>query len=186
MENNELKISVKDARKAYNDFDENGRKLLEELFGKETFAPTFTKIKTFEDACSALGIDAKQWLTENETYKMDANLLAYMKLRIITEALNEGWRPKYDGKEWHYGVWYDLMTKAQYDRKSDCEKEKRGVLFGRSAAAGALAGFVCADTDYSPSNAFACVGSRLCYKDRETALYSGKQFADIWADFLLG
>ena len=186
MENNELKISVKDAKKAYNDSDENGRKVLEQLFGKETFAPTFTKIKTFEDACSALGIDAKQWMTENETSKMDANLLAYMKLRIITEALNEGWKPKYDGKEWHYGVWYDLMTKAQYDRKSDREKEERGVLFGGSAASGALAGFVYAYALYSPSDTSASFGSRLCYKDRETALYSGKQFADIWADFLLG
>lgn len=185
MENNELKISVKDAKKAYNDSDENGRKVLEQLFGKETFAPEFTKIKTFEDACSALGIDAEQWLTENETYKMDTNLLAYMKLRIITEALNEGWEPVFDGKQYHYEVWLDVYTKEQWGRLSE-ETRKSGVLFGGTAPRGASAGFVYASTSYSPSCTFASIGSRLCYKTEELAIYSGRQFSDIWADFLFG
>ena len=29
------------------------------------------------------------------------------------------------------------------------------------------------------------IGSRLCLKTRELAVYCGKQFIDIWADFLL-
>lgn len=187
MENNELKIKVEDVRKAYGSTDENGRELLEKMFGKEVFTSTvMDRIKTFDDACRALGIDAKQWMTENETSKMDANLLAYMKLRIITEALNDGWKPKYDGEEWHYGVWYDLMTQEQYNRKSNREKEERGVLFGGNAHDGAYAGFVFAPTNVSPSNTNAHFGSRLCYKNREIALYSGKQFVDIWADFLFG
>lgn len=187
MENNELKIKVEDVRKAYGSIDENGRELLEKMFSKEVFTSTvMDRIKTFDDACRALGIDAKQWMTENETSKMDANLLAYMKLRIITEALNDGWKPKYDSKEWHYGVWYDLMTQEQYNRKSNRKKEERGVLFSGLAADDAAAGFVGAYTICLPSHTVVHFGSQLCYKNREIALYSGKQFVDIWADFLFG
>ena len=40
---------------------------------------------------------------------------------------------------------------------------ERGVLFGGNAYNGAFAGFVCADTAYTPSPAYANVGSRLCF-----------------------
>ena len=42
--------------------------------------------------------------------------------------------------------------------------ETRGVLFCGAAPDGAAAGFVCADTDYAPTYAFANFGSRLCFE----------------------
>lgn len=46
---------------------------------------------------------------------------------------------------------------------------ERGVLFGGSAAAGAKAGFVYADTNHTASNTDAYFGSRLCYSANRAA-----------------
>ena len=37
----------------------------------------------------------------------------------------------------------------------------------------------------APSSAIAYVGSRLCLKSDTLAVYCGKQFINIWADFCL-
>lgn len=42
------------------------------------------------------------------------------------------------------------------------------------------AGFVCADTYYSPTAAAATFGSRLCFKSSARAAQFGKQFADLY------
>jgi hypothetical protein len=58
------------------------------------------KIKTFEDACKALKINFTPAadLTKDE--------LAYMKLKIIAKALNEGWVPNWNNwDEWKYYPW---------------------------------------------------------------------------------
>lgn len=47
------------------------------------------------------------------------------------------------------------------------------------------AGFVYSYTDYAISAAYANFGSRLCFKTRERAEQFGKQFIDLWNDFLL-
>lgn len=47
------------------------------------------------------------------------------------------------------------------------------------------AGFVCATTYYTATNAFASIGSRLCFKTSKRAAQFGKQFIDLWNDVLL-
>lgn len=47
------------------------------------------------------------------------------------------------------------------------------------------AGFVCAGTDGTASYAYAFIGSRLCFSTSERAEQFGKQFIDLWNDFLL-
>lgn len=47
------------------------------------------------------------------------------------------------------------------------------------------AGFVCAYTDYTATNAYANIGSRLCFKTPERARQFGEQFIDLWNDVLL-
>ena len=48
-----------------------------------------------------------------------------------------------------------------------------------------VAGFVFAHTNYTASGADAYIGSRLCFKTYERAEQFGKQFIDLWNDFLL-
>ena len=64
------------------------------------------RIKTFEDALAELSNramsgdeDAGKLLDEWKIISSTAgskDLLAYLKLRIITSALNEGWKPKFE------------------------------------------------------------------------------------------
>ena len=42
-------------------------------------------------------------------------------------------------------------------------ESERGVLFGGYAIHGAIAGFVCANTNYTATTAYAYIGSRLCF-----------------------
>ncbi|MEG2057805.1 MAG: hypothetical protein RRZ84_07835 [Romboutsia sp.] len=46
-------------------------------------------------------------------------------------------------------------------------------------------GFVDAHTHMTATNATAAIGSRLCFKSAERATQFGKQFIDLWNDFLL-
>lgn len=47
------------------------------------------------------------------------------------------------------------------------------------------AGLASAFSYYAPSDAIARIGSRLCLKSDTLAVYCGKQFINIWADFCL-
>lgn len=47
------------------------------------------------------------------------------------------------------------------------------------------AGLACASSGNAPSSTLAYFGSRLCLKSDTLAVYCGKQFINIWADFCL-
>ena len=47
------------------------------------------------------------------------------------------------------------------------------------------AGFVCASTTNAATNAYADIGSRLCFMTRERAEQFGKQFIELWNDVFL-
>lgn len=155
---------------------------------KEDLRPVTERVKTFEDAVAELGEDNNLVMMfkhfEAEGFAAGSeDLIAYLKLRIITAALNEGWTPQFTGDEYRYYTWFDLYGEQEWNDLSEDTKRQRGVLFGGSANDGALAGFVCALSLNSPSASAAYFGSRLCFKNRELALYAGKQFASLWLDF---
>lgn len=169
-------------------------KVLEALFGKELFKPKniMERIKTFEDALNELGdkhplVLQYRFNFNNEggwTDDMYAREFeAYLKLRIITAALNEGWTPQFTEDEYRYFPWFWLYTKEEI-AKMDKEERKKVVLFGGAAHSGAIAGFAYAATADAPSAADAFVGSRLCFKSSALAEYAGKQFAEIYFAFV--
>lgn len=47
------------------------------------------RIKTFEDACHEIGIDAEAWNRDKISLGLEPDVLAFLKLRIIVKALNE-------------------------------------------------------------------------------------------------
>ena len=146
--------------------------------------PVTERIKTFEDACEELGINPEEWMAENETYKEDADILAYLKLRIITLALNEGWKPSFAKDEYRYYPWYYLYTKEEIDAMD--EKDKKTLLIvGGSSNSGSGCGLSATYSSSGFSHSIASIGARLAYKTRELAKYAGTQFYDIYADFCL-
>ena len=156
--------------------------------------PVTERIKTFEDACNELGEDnlmvrvyqtliARAGKTEQSLAEwMGKDVVACLKLRIITEALNEGWHPKFTEDEYRYYPWFYIYTKEEYDNFS--EEEKRRCV-GR-ALYGALAygGLVCSLATDASSHSYTDVGVRLAFSNRDLAEYAGRQFIDIWADFV--
>lgn len=196
MENNnkELKISAENALKAYNATDDNGKELLEHLFGREVFAPKniMERVKTFEDAVKVLGdnnASVNQYLFVANGPEMDEtgkDLLAYLKLRIIAEALNEGWKPKFDGEERRWYPYFYIYTKEEYDRLDEDEKKDCRVVGRANTSASVGGGVVFAYAHYAWSYSYSYYGSRLAFRTEELAEYCGKQFIDIWMDFLIG
>lgn len=161
-------------------------------FGEEALKSQDIKerIKTFEDAVNAIGEDhplVAQYKTINSAFKEADNnlhLFAYTRLAIIAEALNEGWRPEYTEDEYRYYPWFGLYTQEEYDNMDDEDKE-RCRFVGRSYSyANAYGGLVCANAHSGSAHSRTNVGSRLAFKSRELAIYCGKQFIEIWINYL--
>ena len=146
------------------------------------------RIKTFADACRELGSDHPfvkaydGYVSHIHQHDMnDYDLVAYLQLRIITAALNEGWEPQFTKGERRWYFWYDFITKEQYDKLS-AENKSRVVGRGGNSSY-AYYGLVFAHAFHVSSSAFTNYGSRLAFKSEELAAYAGKQFIDIYADF---
>lgn len=97
------------------------------------------RIKTFEDACRELGIDADEWMNDREDLGLEPDIIAYMKLRIIVAALNEGWKPKFVTDEYRYYPYFYLYTKEEVE-EMDEEKRKELWLWGGISNYGADCG----------------------------------------------
>lgn len=161
-------------------------KFLENLFGKELFKPKDVRdrIKTFEDAMMALGEEhplVREWhLGEN----LSPDLEAYLQLRVIVAALNEGWEPQFTEDEERYYPWHWLYTRKEIDNMEASELKERNMVSTEKYQTDS-AGFAFALSRNAPSYSITSIGSRLCLKSDALAEYCGKQFTDIWADFLL-
>lgn len=116
------------------------------------------KIKTFEDACAAIGVSPNTVPDLSALPEADnKSMTAFYKLRIIAQALNEGWQPNWsDSNEWKWLPWFD-------EKKS-----------------GSGLSFDAADYWFTGTD----VGSRLCFKSKQLCEYAAKQFADLYSDYV--
>ena len=116
---------------------------------KEDLRPVTERVKTFEDAIAELGENNNLVMMfkhfESEGFAAGSeDLIAYLKLRIITAALNEGWTPQFTGDEYRYYPWFDLYGEREWNDLSEDTKRQRGVLFGGFANNVAYAGLASA------------------------------------------
>ena len=172
--------------------EDNTCKVLEALcpdidFTPKDNRPVTERIKTFEDACEALGEDhrlVQAYRAVEGMTALHADLYAYLKLRIITAALNEGWEPQFTQDEDRWFPWYILWTEDELADKSEEWKRDRR-LTTMQYHRGEWAGLACAHSIHAPSYSYAYFGSRLCFKSDTLAEYAGKQFIELWMDFYL-
>lgn len=198
--NKKLEISAENALNAYNNTDANGRELLEHLFGKELFEPKniMERVKTYEDACTVLDLSpilalddlciCSQHQDGHFSFRggLDVTAKAYLKLCIIAAALNEGWQPQFTKDEYRWYPYFYLYTKEQYDRLDEDEKKDCRVVGRAYSFASVYGGVVYASAYYAWSRSGTHRGSRLAFKSEELAEYCGKQFIDIWMEYLIG
>lgn len=155
-----LKISEQKARELYRSGSQELKTILEESCGKDFFEQSIMdRIKTYEDACDELDISPldEDKLMELSLTKHD---IAYQKLVTIIKALNEGWVP-------------DVCNSNIY----------RWYPWFRPNGSPSSFAFVASDCDYSVATAGS--GSRLCLKSKELSYYCGKQFLNLWKEFIL-
>ena len=178
-----------------NEASSEQKQLLELIFGKEQLKPkkpanVMERVRTFADACAELGSDNS--LVEAYNNFMDlcddeeanSDVIAYLQLRIIVAALNEGWQPKFVPGEYRYYPWYYLYTKEEIEDMDDDDKQR---VVGRACSnALAYGGLVCVFADGASSDSSSNDGARLAYCSEALAEYAGKQFAAIYAKFIFG
>lgn len=146
--------------------------------------PVTERIKTFEDACIETNVDIK--LFKNDADGWDADIVAYMKLRIIAEALNEGWKPQYTKEECRWYPWFTFWPEEELKEKSEQWKKDHALwLFGGSSINGAYCGIAATYSNNAGSFSNSYLSARLAVKSEELAVYFGKQFISIWADYVL-
>ena len=146
---------------AFRNAGKEGKQVLSDLFGKQValYDNITDRVKSFEDACQVLGISTNVPEVKGLPRKHQKAIIANYKLIVIAEALNEGWKPNWqDSDEYKYYPWFDMTNPA---------------------------GVGCSYTYSTASHTLALIGSRLCLKNRELAIYFGQTFTDLFNDSLL-
>lgn len=202
-----MEISEERIRAAYEAAEGNTKEVLAILLGEENTGngkgkdtrSVTERVRTFEDACRELG-DEHPFVKayEDVVIAIDCDkeesrdVKTYLRLRIITAALNEGWKPKFEEDEWRYWPWYWLYksrqdaeddNKGDEDRVFEIPEQLRAVLVGGTANDGTCLDFAFSIPSSVQSNKDVYVGSRLCFKTRELAQYAAKTFYEDWLTF---
>ena len=149
--------------------------------------PVTERIKTFEDAVKATGM--KLPLDDNQLSCLPKDVVAYMKLRIIAASLNGLTEdtldefPKFTIDELKWYPMFGLYTKAEIGNISE-EIKKSLFLFDSDTRYNSYCCIATDDLYAYDINSTANFTARLAVKSYELAQYFGKQFIDIWADYL--
>lgn len=186
-----IKLNAAQVAAIYKGGNEEARKALKDSLGEQfsTILPITDRIKTFEDAVGELGNEhplVKVYQSIKYGYSSEfvgKDLLAYTKLSIICEALNEGWHPQFTLDERRWYPYYELLTNEEIEEMT--EEEKCRVVGRASDLANAYGGLVCSGAIRVSSNSSTGHGSRLAFKNEELAEYAGKAFIDIYKDFVM-
>lgn len=186
-----IKLNAAQVAAIYKGGNEEARKVLKDSLGEQfsTILPITDRIKTFEDAVGELGNEhplVKVYQSIKYGYCSEfvgKDLLAYTKLSIICEALNEGWHPQFSLDEYRWYPYYKLLTNDEIEVMS--EEEKSRVVGRAGSSAFAYGGLVYSSASYVSSYSYTSFGSRLAFKNEELAEYAGKTFIDIYKDFVM-
>jgi hypothetical protein len=159
-----VSIIEANAWKAWQQADEAGRKLLADLFkGQITFSDKIAdRIKSIDDVIAearALGYKSYQeWeacAEWNGVAMVPKHVAGYLKLCMITDVLNEGWKPDFsDSNQPKYYSWMKYTAGSGFSYFD--------FVGGRSVSG---------------------VGARLCYRTSDLAKYAATQFQDVYNQF---
>lgn len=132
------------------------------------------RVKSYEDACDVL---SRSLIDED---KYPPHIVALIKLETIVKALNEGWIATECMNDGWWFPWFYRFDKRDKDK---FKKYVRSYTYFYSDTQGGVA-YTSVYHVASLSNAN--FGSRLALKSDQLAEYCGKQFIQLWCDYLLG
>ena len=173
------KVTLDEARELYNSHNKTLKELALKCFsGNELKLPSFSEIKTFEDAVKALEMDIDDANAIVNTLKKTSKATAAMyKLNIVRKALNY-WHDLHLTKDpedsYIYYPYNPFVTKSSTYYKSDinsgkmeiigkirCEEKEYNVL-GGDAPDGSIAGLGYFHSSYGVGGAYADFGFLGC------------------------
>ena len=160
------------------------KEVLAALFGEKESKPDlddYKSIKTYEDACETLG----EKPIGEDTLKhvgVPDHIIALMKLETISRAL---WgksfqpNPDADGFKYYSCPLFALYTKEEIRGMNDDDKS---AILPTDSYSGAYSGF----GYLSVNSRIPTVNKslRLRQETQEKAIYFGKQFVELWANYL--
>ncbi|MGK0174049.1 MAG: hypothetical protein ACI9AT_000412, partial [Ulvibacter sp.] len=130
--------------------------MLEKMFGSEIFeTKKYDQIKTIGDVLKDNGISQSEF--DKSCVGLSKDEVGYRVIKLICKSLNQGWTPDWsDLSEYKYVPWFEINDSS---------------------------GFRC--DAYAYWFSVANFGSRLCFKTKELAEYAGKQFEEVYKDFMV-
>ena len=147
--------TLNDLRAAYKAADKSTKKVLEGLYGPSIKEDIRDRIKLPCDAFRELGIDYNDPMATGCPEELESGFVAFHRLQVICNALNEGWTPDWSDEDQNkYYPWFAF-------------RGGRFVFFG---------------VHYRCT--YSHLGSRLCFRTRELADYAGRQFEELYNQFL--
>ena len=192
METRNVTLTLEKAKEFYNSGNDALKEVALQAFTKEELTtPKYTNIKTFEDACKALGLNMDfvnfaLCNMKNIEGGFGKHLVAIYKLDIIRKALNGAdWKPKMVEDNIYYSwVRFYLPNKKPSDRKTIATFKADGqkdLLVGGFSDYGSCDGlgdfYFGSGCGYSTAN----LGLLSC-KSQEIAKYMSEQFGKIIFD----
>lgn len=152
-------MKIETAKEVYKLCDPWYKTVLEEEFGKVNFvSKEFPDIKTFDDACQALGTTEEKFNEKWNALGLPNDTLFYEKLKLVTKALNGGWVP--DWSDSNQPKWFNYF-----------EVHSSGAGFSSPGT-------------YDNCR-ITHVGSRLCFESQKKAEHARKYFENFYSQFLL-
>ena len=153
-------ITLNNALDAYRNADASGKRLLENLHGKQVFLSAMNikeRVKSFQDICDIASVDVEDFQLPYNASEEEISDNAYDKLKLIIRVLNEGWKPNY----------------------RDTNEYKYYPYFRYNANTGAFVYYY-----YLYNDSTTAVGSRLVFKSQELAIFAGELFIEIYNEYL--
>lgn len=152
-----LELQKRTAKRLFPDAPDWFQKIMKETFGEDFFKKKhFTEIKTFSDACEAIGTTEEEFNKRWENLGLPNDTISYEKVKIVVKAINQGWTPDWDNSN----------------------QQKWFPIFNLSS------GFGFSYSHYYYGITFTHVGSRLCFESEEKSDYAAKQFIDLYKQFI--
>lgn len=121
--------------------------------------------KTFELCCQALGLNPAEVLPDVSKVPQSHQeaIVNFTKLVIITEAVNEGWKPDWNNRsEEKWIPWFDMEVDSN---------NPAGFLFFVSL--------------YDVPGTYSTGGSRLCFKTEEICEFVAKNYQDLFKGIMV-
>lgn len=113
------------------------------------------RMKTVADVLADNGLTQEEF--DKKCAGLEPDEVGYRLAKLIAKSLNEGWTPDWnDHNQYKYVPWFYMGGSSGF-RYDDCAN------WGSNSV----------------------VGSRLCFKSSKLAEYAGKQFTEVYKQFML-